>query len=856
MQIKKLLVLLLALAVVFSSVGCSGGKGVSYEPLTQQQSESDESWTKADNTAQITLQNSKVSVQFDAATTHFTVTDLVNGTVYPSHFVNNTGAMYSDADTSRMNSEVTLTYYEEQSAATFMYSDTDSVANGSYYVTYNDKAIRVYYTFGATQESSFLPEVFSEEAYEELLAKIEESSEDGSAMARRMGRFYTLYTADDATSDIKDKYPVVKKKNLYVINDTNTESDFVEIREYMEAISYGMEEYAEDLKELGIEGDSSLENAGFTVPVEYRITEDGFTATILTDLIKENNDVYRLQTVTMLEYFGAANENDGKFFVPDGSGAIIDWNAHHVSSYSANFYGADVSVAESEETQLANDLNFPVFGIARPTGGIFAIVEKGAELGKLNAMNVDTAATPNRIYVDFEVRHMDSTDVGADMLVPIYNIFSDTLTKVSPSVRYVFMAADKSEYTHMANYYRDYLIANGQLKADSKNDTLLYLDYLGLITQDTSFLGVPYKSKILLSSLEKINNSVNTLQEKGVSNITLRLSGFSDAGLEVKATDRFELSKKLGKEEDLTALEKTLIGKGGTLYLDGDFSYVYTDGNGFKTKTDSAHYLNRSLVKKTFYNRVTRLYSEGTLPRFFVTPNNYLSYADGFIKTAKDKLSLDSFNVSYSTAGKYLGGDYTPKVNIDRAGALNYLQQTLDHAKKNVDNLAFDSGNAYVIPYASDILNAPLNYSGFDAETACVPFYQMLLHGYVDYAGQSINLSYDSNEYLLRSLEFGAIPYFTLITEKNTNITSTAYETVYFSVNDGAHLENIAKIYERVAPYYTAIQGQKLISHEKLANDLFCTTYENGSKMYVNYSNSDITLDGVTVKAKDFTFAQ
>ena len=138
----------------------------------------------------------------------------------------------------------------------------------------------------------------------------------------------------------------------------------------------------------------------------------------------------------------------------------------------------------------------------------------------------------------------------------------------------------------------------------------------------------------------------------------------------------------------------------------------------------------------------------------------------------------------------------------------------------------------------------------------CVPFYQMLLHGYVDYAGQSINLSYDSNEYLLRSLEFGAIPYFTLITEKNTNITSTAYETVYFSVNDGAHLENIAKIYERVAPYYTAIQGQKLISHETLATDLFCTTYENGSKMYVNYSNSDITLDGVTVKAKDFTFAQ
>lgn len=854
MKIKKLLVLLLAIVLVLASVGCGNKSDLAYEPIKQQQSENDESWTEADTTAQIKLENSKVVVNFDAATTHFTVTDLVNNKVYPSYFVNDGSAIYSDADTSRMDSEVTITYYEEQSPAAFMYSTKDSVANGSYKVTYNDQAIRVYYSFGATQESSFMPEVFAEEAYDALLEKLSDSNEDGPAMARRMGRFYTLYTKDDATSDIKDKYPVVKKKNIYVVNDTNTESDAIEIREYMEACGYGMEDYAKDLEKLGIENSGDVKSAGFTVPVEYRITEDGFTSTVLTDLIKENNDVYRLQTVTMLEYFGASNVNEGKFFIPDGSGAIIDWDAVHVSAFSGYFYGSDVSVFESEETQLANDLNFPVFGISRQSGGVFAIVEKGAEIGKLNAMNVDTSATPNRIYVDFEVRHMDSTDIGADMLIPVYNIFAKTKTTISPSVRYVFMAADKCEYTHMANYYRDYMIKNGQLKANGKNDTLLYLDYLGLITQDTTFLGVPYKEKIVLSTLEKINNSVKTLQDKGVSNITLRLNGLSDAGLETKANNRFELSKKVGEAEQLTALDKTLAASKGTLYLDGDFSFVYTEGNGFKDKSDSCHYLNRVLVNKTYYNRVTRLYSEGTLPRFFVTPNNYLAYADGFISSAKKEVSLEKYNVSYSSAGKYLGGDYTPKVNIDRVAALNYLEQTLDHAQKNTDNMAFDSGNAYVLPYASDVMNVPLNYSGFDAETECVPFYQMVLHGYVDYAGQSINLSYDSNEYLLRSLEYGAIPYFTLITEKNTNITGTAYETVYFSVNDSAHLENIAKIYERVAPYYTAIQGKKLTGHAQLAKDLYCTTYENGSKMYVNYGNSDVTYEGVTVKAEDFTF--
>ncbi len=856
MQIKKLLVLLLALVVVLSSVGCSGKTKVAYQPVEQQKSESDENWTQADETTQIKLENSKVIVEFDAATTHFSVTDLTNNKVYTSYYANDGQTIYSDIDTNRMNSEVVLTYFEQQSPAAYMYSTKDSVENGTYKVTYSDKAIRVHYSFGATKESGFLPEVLAEDAYDALIEKLENSGDDGYAMSRRMSRFYSMYTNEDATAEIKEQYPIVKKKNIYVINDTNTESDAIEIREYLATINYGVEDYAKDLEKLGIESDGQVKSAGFTVPVEYRITEDGFTSTILTDLITENNDTFRLQTVTMLEYFGASNENEGKFFVPDGSGAIIDWSQNHVSAFSAAFYGDDVSVAESEKIQLTNDLNFPVFGISRQSGGVFAVVEKGAEIGVLNAMNVDTSGTPNRIYVDFEIRHMDSTDVGSSTLVPIYNIFAQSTTPVSPSIRYVFMSAEKSDYTHMANYYRDYLIKNGQLKANGKNDTLLYIDYLGLITQNTTFLGVPYKDKIVLSTLEKINNSVATLQEKGVSNITLRLSGLSNAGLEVEATNRFELSKKVGSVEQLTTLEKTLAASKGTLYFDGDFSFVYTDGNGFKTKKDSAHYLNRVLVRKTFYNRVSRLYSDGTLPRYFVTPNNYLSYADGFITSLKKNVELEKYNVSFSSAGKYLGGDYTPKADIDRAKASNYLSQTFDYAQKNIDEMAFDSGNAYVLPYASDILNVPLNYSGFNAETECVPFYQMVLHGYVDYAGQSINLSYDSNEYLLRSLEYGAIPYFTLITEKNTNITGTAYETIYFSVNDSAHIDNIVSIYERVAPYYTAIQGQKLVANDCLANDLYCTTYENGSKIYVNYSNSDVTYEGVTVKAKDFTFVK
>ena len=49
-------------------------------------------------------------------------------------------------------------------------------------------------------------------------------------------------------------------------------------------------------------------------------------------------------------------------------------------------------------------------------------------------------------------------------------------------------------------------------------------------------------------------------------------------------------------------------------------------------------------------------------------------------------------------------------------------------------------GNAYALPYADQIVNVPMESSHFNIVDETVPFYQMVIHGSIDYAGSPINL--------------------------------------------------------------------------------------------------------------------
>ena len=66
-----------------------------------------------------------------------------------------------------------------------------------------------------------------------------------------------------------------------------------------------------------------------------------------------------------------------------------------------------------------------------------------------------------------------------------------------------------------------------------------------------------------------------------------------------------------------------------------------------------------------------------------------------------------------------------------------------------------DKANTYALVHADHVLNVPLSSSGF--VIADQSPYQMVIHGYINYAGEPINYTVDSQETLLKILEIRLI---------------------------------------------------------------------------------------------------
>lgn len=829
--------------------GCAPQSG-GYTPLAAPVSENDDSWDViGDGTA--VLENDSLYFELDAQTTHFIIRDKRSGRTYGSVPENPPSSLSAETD-SRLASEITVCYFAEQSSALYMYSDTDSVSNKAFTVKTNGEAVRVYYSMGAMDQ--LLPVLFTEEVFEDVLSRFE-----NNALRRRMERFYVLYSAEDKPEDYAEKlaqYPVLADRPLYILSDVLADSDKEDIVSDLADVGFTEDEYQRMMESLHIEAAETDEPAGFLIPVEYRLTKDGFTASVLSDRIEESSEKFKLHTVDLLEYFAALKEGDGgAFVVPDGSGSLIRLDGKSGLEFSKPFYGEDVAIQPGMSSDVGKSLILPVYGIQTKESGVFAVVEGAAEAASLKAYSAGDVTPLHHIYPSFILRSVDTTGTFADAGILQYNLFAAKRTAYSPSVRYFLLEKEEADYAAMAALYRDYLLEGGRLSVQTQAEAPVYLDFLCMITEKASVLGVPYTRKVVLSTLSEITASVEKLQREGIRGIVVRLIGYGPAGMENSACNTCTIDKRIGTADELKRLSEMLRENGGALYLDADIQFVYNTENHFNPSTDTARYVNRKMVRPTGTNLVTgeRVWASAAR-KYAVSPIRFREYASGFSDDLKRMFSSGTLpGISYGSAGLYLGGDYLPQRSIDRMESRLLLCQALDETKSA--SMLFDYGNAYVLPYASALLNAPLYDSQLTSEEETIPFFQMVVHGSIPYAGGAENLAADSKDSYLRAVEYGAAPYAVFITREDSLLNHTKWQTSLFSVSGDTRLSDFAGRVRDTQAIRRETQNKKITAHTRLSETLFCTTYEGGYRVYVNYGDEEAKIDGTAVPPRGFAAA-
>lgn len=813
--------------------------------------ENDDDWEVIEDEVVI-LENENIRFTLDGYTTHFQVENKHTGRIYTSYPENAEESLDEEAEI-KITSNLSITYYDANSTKGVMGSGPDSVDKENYQIKRQGNTIRIYYTLGSSANQIFAPAVCSQEVFEtQILDRLSSDSR-----RRRLSAYYTAYSWDDQDPDAKEiakKYPALKETPLYVLQDDLSDAVLQEITTYVTQSGFTKEDYAAECNRLNIDPEEETNlPVGFVVPLELSLQSDGFSASILTDKISITNTDYHLQSVSLLDYFGTVRkEAEGYFVVPDGAGALIDLNQPDAGNFVQKMYSNDGAIAVTEQQQLSRNLTLPLFGFRQDGEGFLAVMEEGEAAATISAEVAGEINPYARISASFDLVGMDQTNIGEDRNIPLLNLYAGHLSYDCPSIRYILLDQEHSSYSAMAVRYREYLIEREILKEQLKEQEIpFYLDILCMYYQDTGTIGnITLGENVVLSNFEQIDALIQQLQDRGIKKIYLRLKGYGPNGLSTGPQDGISINRKLGTEQQLLAIQEQLEKNGGKLFLDFNVMFAGVDQpfNSFRSAVDAAQDLNRETVIHSGYDIVTLAYGQSLEPRMLVSPAAYRTFADKMIQTYTKLFDKSNIGLGLSDAGKYLYSDFSKKADYDLNMTAAAITDIITYCQNHVNAIWTDYGNYYSLP-ADYIVNIPSGSSRYNMETSSIPFYQIVVHGYKNYANEPFNLSGMENGMRLDLLECAGAPYAVWITQDDLVYSDTDFKRLNYSLYYKNNIEELVDYYQEIVTLYQGLQTSSIVNHYKINELVSAVEYEEGSVVYINRGTEPYWVDGNRIDA-------
>lgn len=800
----------------------------------------------------LTMENDHMLFEMDGATTQFTVTDKSSGTVWYS---NPEGAQEDPLATvtekGKLQATLLLTYSNRTGLDVLFNNYTYSIEKGIYEIEQgtDDRGeyIKVFYSIGETEKVFAIPEVISAARLDELFADLETDTRN------RALNYYKLYDINnlgkkDNKEELLETYPILETEKAYTLRPGVSDNVKGMLQGVFESVGYTYEDSLED--KAGGEGETKSNKPVFNINMVYRLENDRLTVEVPLEEMEYRKD-YPVYNLSVLPYFGSGGRDDeGYMMVPEGGGALINFNNGKTSqsNYYANMYGWDM--AQGREALVhETDTYFNAYGIARNGSSFLCILDEGAPYAAIAAEIGGRTNSYNAVYAQYTLLHREVFDVGSRYNVQIY-LYEQELPKESLRLSYRFI--DSDQYTDMAKAYRQYLQEeySGLLAESSDSTTPVVIEIVGAIDKVEQVLGVPVSRPLALTTYKEAQAILEQLQADGMKNMSVKLSGWMNGGVQQKILKKVKLVSDLGSKKDLNNLTAYAASNGIDLYLDGITNYAYDSDifDGFFSYTDAAKFTSKERAVLYPYNTVSFVKRESQDPYYLLKGDLIGEMVENLLKAAEKY----NANVSFADIGMDLNADYYRKNPVSRQKAMEnqveYLKSIAESGKKVMINV----GNNYAVAYSNIVTNMDLSGSDYTLLDERVPIYQMAIHGFIDYTGEALNLTQNLEQELLHSAEYGAGLAFTLMDESAFTLQKTLY-TEYFGAEYSAWHDRMLEIYRRYDSELGHVFNQQMVGHDKITPTLSCTEYADGTKVYVNYSYDAVkTPEGKELPARDY----
>ena len=800
-------------------------------------------------TETVTLENDALLFEMDPATTQFTLTVKETGKVWrstPEGAEEDPLALAGEKD--RLASTLLITYSNVNGIDSLYSGYGYSVQKGIYEIETGGDYVRVNYSIGDVEKEYLIPTVIRASDMEALFEKMDKKN------ASMVQDYYKKYDINnlgkrDNKEELLADYPALADEVLYVLRDTTKDNMKTKFEEFFEEAGYTLEQHEAD-KALDLSTKTS-DKPIFNVSVVYRLDGGDLVVEVpLSDI--EYREDYPLYNLTLLPYFGAGGtEDEGFLFVPEGGGALIRFNNGKVSqnSYYSNVYGWDMAV-DREYIVHETEAYFATYGIANGEDSFLCLMEEGAPYASVQADISGKSNSYNYVNAVYSIAQREQYDVSDKVNGKVF-VYLPELPDETLRQRYRFI--DSNNYVDMAKTYQRYLQERygGYLTVNEDTQAPVAVEVIGAVDKVKQVFGVPVSRPLRLTSYEEALTIIRQLQEEGMDNMSVKLIGWMNGGVRQQMLSKAKPLSQLGGSRDLKALTSYASDHGIDLYLDGITNYAIDSNlfDGFVQAADTARFITKEKAELNDYRTVTYIKNPDSGDAYYLLhADKILNMADNLAEAA-DKYGT---GISFQDIGDVLSSDFYRNAPVSRQTALNNQEAKLKELADRDMRVMINKGNDYAVAYSDMVTNMDLGGSAYTILDISVPFYQIAVHGYVNYTGEALNLTQNYEQELLKSAEYGAGLSFAVMDESAFALQKTSY-TEYFGADFSLWHDRMMELYTRYNRELGHIFSQRMTDHAYVGDKVTCTTYEDGTKVYVNYDYEDVrTADGVAVPARDY----
>lgn len=604
----------------------------------------------------------------------------------------------------------------------------------------------------------------------------------------------------------------------------------------------------------GVEITYTFKSSGITVPVQLTLEDEYLKAYVnCADIVEENSSNQNGKLTTALRImgtFGAGTEDEeGYFVIPDGSGAVINFNngKQGYNTYSGDVYGYDITQVKNTKPTTREQISLPVYGIVKGDDGMVVVADKGESVASINA---SVSKQRNKIDYNicnfsFKLRTDDQYYVGGESN-PLTVFEQNGIRVPEIELRYYPISGDDVSYIDVANTYRNYLIKDKGVKQNENYDDIkFYLDLYGGMMQTNSVLGIPVEQKTAATTFEGAQKILEQLKTQGIDNMVVDYNTWTNAGIKNYVVDEGKPSSVLGGKSDFNTLMDYAAANNISVYPSVD-NTTFVGGNGYLTFTNTAIRVSRAFARTILYDAAYGVENKFYDPQSLLSPSKFTEIYGKLGESYREN-GLSTVSLGSATSSIY--GDYGRQA-FSRETAKEALIQSYASLNEQVGSMLADSANAYAIPYVDHITDTPLYSSQFDVFDYDIPFYQMVVNGLVSYSSTPVNAVADVDELLLKALASGCSLHYDMVYCEADDLKDTRYDKYYYA-NYAHWVDTAAGQYKLSTEILSRIKGKEMTSYKYIDRDHIESEFED-VKISVDFREKTIEADGKLYKLADY----